>query len=84
MSLDKAERRKTFALFFCGRQRAGGKAPPASLHLATSPLREEAFSRAKPAQKRLPTQWGDSPLRGEMSRSDRGVRVRRTGRACEV
>ena len=39
------------------------------------------FLAGKARAIRRPTQWGDSPLRGEMSRSDRGVRVRRTGRA---
>ena len=47
-----------------------------------SPVRG-GFSRAEPAKKLLALR-GDSPLRGEMSRSDRGVRVRRTGRACEA
>ena len=53
-----------------------------SLRSATSPVRG-GFSRAEPAKKLLALR-GDSPLRGEMSRSDRGVRVRRTGRACEA
>ena len=47
-----------------------------SLRSATSPVRGGC--------KRLLALRGDSPLRGEMSRSDRGVRVRRTGRACEA
>ena len=42
-----------------GRDKAA-KAPPASFHSATSPLCEEAFSRAQPAQK-------GSPQRGELA-----------------
>ena len=38
----------------------GGRTLPASFHSATSPLCEEAFSRAQPAQK-------DSPQRGELA-----------------
>ena len=41
-----------------------------SLRSATSPVRG-GFSRAEPAKKLLALR-GDSPLRGEMSRSDRG------------
>ena len=77
MSLDKAERRKTFALFFCGRQRAGGKAPPASLHSATSPLREEAFSRAKPAHR-------GSSLCGELAEPARPEGLCRAAAVCSV
>ena len=58
-----------------------------SLRLACArhlPLTREASLAGFARAKRLPTMWGDSPLRGEMSRSDRGVRVRRTGRAGEA
>ena len=54
--------------------------PPPRLRSAP-PFDKGGFSRGLRPRKRRPTQWGDSPLRGEMSRSDRGVRVRRTGRA---
>ena len=45
------------------------------------PLMGRLSSRAPPAQKKAPLSKGDSPLRGEMSRSDRGARARRAGRA---
>ena len=54
-----------------------------SLRLACArhlPLTREAFLAGSARAKRRPTQWGDSPLRGEMARSDRGVRARRAGR----
>ena len=54
--------------------------PPPRLRSAP-PFDKGGFSCGLRPRKRRPTQWGDSPLRGEMSRSDRGVRVRRTGRA---
>ena len=60
-----------------------GSHPPTSRTLpacfaATSP-EGRLSSRAPPAQKGAPFR-GDSPLRGEMSRSDRGARARRAGR----
>ena len=54
-----------------------------SLPLGHLPCEGRLLSRAPPAQKGSPHR-GDSPLRGEMSRSDRGVRARRAGRACEA
>ena len=77
MSLDKAERRKTFALFFLWAAAGRGKAPPASLHSATSPLREEAFSRAKPAHR-------GSSLCGELAEPARPEGLCRAAAVCSV
>ena len=52
--------------------------------LAALVVRRQAPPNPRRGEVEAPLSKGDSPLRGEMSRSDRGVRARRAGRAYEA